>query len=92
MSSFVGHSPTAFELELGARAGVDRVGGRCSEYRSLQKSAGEVKSCLNAAPLPSRLGGVSVVVNANASIPSRTPADGSPDVPAGIANADLFNG
>ena len=42
--------------------------------------------------LPGPVRGLLVVVNANASIPSRTSADGSADVPAGIANADFFNG
>jgi len=32
-----------------------------------------------------------VIVNANASMPSRTPANRSADVTAGIANADFFN-
>jgi hypothetical protein len=52
-------------------------GTRCTpEFRSLKKSAGEVKSAGTLlSSSPARFGGVSVPASANTSMPPRTPAD-----------------
>ncbi len=72
-------------------------GGLCTrrclpEFRSLQKSAGEVKSSFHTAVVLPGLDGVSVPPNASASIPSRTPADFSTDMASGGSrHADTIN-
>ena len=78
---------------FGSLSHLLQSGGRAApDFRSVQKSVGEVKSRTQLCSSPAPFGGVSEVPNANVCIPSRTPADFSADMAlSGSSYADTIN-